>query len=268
LEQSAAFTRYVAGTRALMVDAPDLVLWPENAVAFYPQEDSPAQRELLAVSRDLGSDLVVGGPSYVQGLTTVRYYNSAFLLRGGGFVDRYDKVRLMPLAEDDEFAWLSRSRAATYSRGASVHGLAASPARLGILLCSEVMFPDLARLQASHGAEVLANLSNDSWFGSVVPARFQLSLASMRAIETRRYLMRATIGGFSAIIDPTGRIEAVSRFDAGEVVRGAVRRSQILTPYQRLGDAIALAAAAVVIVGSAYALFGKCSRPRPLEVDR
>ncbi len=259
-EQTAAFARYVAQTRAMTTDEPDLVLWPENSIAFYPQEDSPGQRDLLSVSLDLSSDLVVGGSSYLQGLTTVRYYNSAFLLRTGRLVDRYDKVRLMPVAEGDELRWLRRSRAASYSSGTAIHSLATSKAQLGVLLCSEVMFPDLARLHTMHGAEVLANLSNDSWFGYVVPARFQMALASMRAIETRRYLVRATIGGFSAIIDPLGQVQAVSHFDAGEVVRGSIRRSQTLTPYQRLGDAIALVAAALVIVGSAYAL---CKRESP-----
>ncbi|MEO6029541.1 MAG: apolipoprotein N-acyltransferase [Candidatus Binatia bacterium] len=253
-EQDAAFTRYVAMTHATISDAPDLVLWPENAIGFYVQEDSPRQRTLLEVSRDIPADLVLGGSSYVQGLTTVSYYNSAFLLRAGDLVDRYDKTRLMPIAEGDELRWLRGPRSADYERGTTVHPLPTRKAQLGVLLCSELMFPDLARRHALGGAEVLANLSNDSWFGYVVPSRFQLALASLRAIETRRYLVRATIGGFSAIIDPTGRIEVVSRFDAGEVVTGTVRRSQTLTPYQRLGDASALFAAALVIVGSAYAL--------------
>ena len=256
-EQSAAFARYSALTRTMIPDAPDVVLWPENAVAFYPQEDAPAQRALLSLSRDLSSDLVLGGSFYAQGLTTVRYYNSAFLLRSGNLVDRYDKVRLMPVAEGGELGWLHRSRAANYIPGATVHALATSSGKLGILLCSEVMFPEVARLHVLHGAELLANLSNDSWFGYVVPARFQLALASMRAIENRRYLVRATTGGFSAVIDPAGRIERVSRFDAGEVVRGTVRRSRTLTPYQRLGDAFALVAVALVLLGSAYALFAR-----------
>ena len=76
------------------------------------------------------------------------------------------------------------------------------------------MFPDLVRQAVRQGAEVLVNLSNDAWFGDAAPARQQLEIATLRAVENRRYLVRAAATGFSAVVDPHGRTLAQSEFDA------------------------------------------------------
>jgi apolipoprotein N-acyltransferase len=87
-----------------------------------------------------------------------------------------------------------------------------------------------------RGAEVLANPSNDDWFGSAALARHLLDIASVRAIENRRYLVRPTSTGFSAVFDPYGHAVALSRFGAPEVLTASVYPSRAITPYQRWGD--------------------------------
>jgi apolipoprotein N-acyltransferase len=117
------------------------------------------------------------------------------------------------------------------------------------------MYPELVRRFAIGGAEVLANLSNDSWFGAAAPARHHLEIASVRAIENRRYLVRATTNGFSAVIDPYGRVVARATFGSPEVLTEPVRMSRVRTLYQRWGDAVAWLALAVALAGS-VAAFG------------
>src|SRR5262249_53395392 len=81
-----------------------------------------------------------------------------------------------------------------------------------------------------------ANPSNDYWFGAPEAARQQLWAASFRAIENRRWVVRATATGISAVIDAHGRVTARSQGSGPEVVASALERSAAVTPYQIAGD--------------------------------
>jgi apolipoprotein N-acyltransferase len=124
--------------------------------------------------------------------------------------------------------------------------LPAAGVRVGAFLCLESMFPQDVRAVAQAGAEVLANLSNDSWFGQPGAMRQQLDSAALRAVENRRYLVRAASTGYSAVVDPHGRIVAQSGRDAPQILQATVRGSRARTPYQRCGDAFAWAVIAGV----------------------
>src|SRR5262249_26779448 len=77
------------------------------------------------------------------------------------------------------------------------------------------------------------------WFGAAAPARHALEIASVRAIENRRYLIRATTTGISAVIDPYGRIVTASEFGTPAVLTAPIYRSRAQTLYQRWGDIVA-----------------------------
>lgn len=77
---------------------------------------------------------------------------------------------------------------------------------LGMLICYESIFPELAQERVEQGATLLINISNDAWFGdSSAPAQ-HLQLSAMRAVEQGRYLARGTNTGISALVDDKGRI--------------------------------------------------------------
>ena len=61
-----------------------------------------------------------------------------------------------------------------------------------------------------RGADLLVNLTNDAWFGKTSAPYHHLSMAVMRAVENRRPLLRAANTGFSAVIQPQGKIVAMS----------------------------------------------------------
>ena len=132
--------------------------------------------------------------------------------------------------------------------------LPARSLRVGTLLCFEAMYADLARQATNEGAEVLVNLSNDAWFGHPEPARQQLAIATLRAVENRRYLVRAAATGFSAVIDPHGRTLAESAFDSNEVLHATVHASHARSPYQRWGNTLAWLVIAGVAAASLRAL--------------
>jgi apolipoprotein N-acyltransferase len=243
--------------RAASLD-PDMIIWPENAVSFYLQERSLERDVLLGGIRELDAEVVLGGPHYAAdaaGTGTV-YHNSIFLLRAGAVAGRYDKQRLLPVAEE-QLGGVG-DRRVTYAAGPGPRLLAARGARLGAFVCFEAMYPELIRDLVRAGAEVLVNVSNDAWFGSAAAAQHHLDMATVRAIENRRYLVRAATTGYSAVVDPHGRVLAQSRLGQPVVLSESVRAVEGRSPYQRLGDAVAWAA-----VG--YALFCSLATRRRRE---
>lgn len=238
-QRAARLTRHVAMTTGGAVADGGLIIWPESALEAYLEEPSSTRDTVLRLADDTRADLILGGPHYAPSSSGTRYHNSAYLVRDGRVAARYDKHRLVPFAEDDRLAWLLGDRATSYTPGPGAFVLPATALRVGSLLCVEAMFPDLVRQAVRQGAEVLVNLSNDAWFGHPAPARQQLEIARLRAVENRRYLVRAAATGFSAVIDPLGRTLVESAFDAHQVLNATVHASHTRTPYQRWGDAFA-----------------------------
>ena len=232
-----------------------LIVWPEYATEAYLEEASPTREAIVAAADARRADLILGGPHYEAAPGGTRYHNSAYLVRDGKVVARYDKHRLVPFAEDGRLAWLrGPSGKPLYDVGEGSFILPASGLRVATLLCVEAMYAELARAAVNEGGEVLVVLSNDGWFGRLEAARQQLDIATLRAVEMRRYLVRAAATGFSAIIDPHGRTVIESGFDTHEVLNASVRASHVRSPYQRWGDALAWLVIAGVVVASLRAL--------------
>lgn len=228
--------RYLALTRGAAATHPLLIFWPEYAVDFHLQLDSPLRESVFQLTRDLEADLVLGGQYYNYGEADVEFYNSVFLVHRGRLAGRYDKTLLLPFAEANQVESLFPGIPNRYVPGQTIRLLRTPIARIGAFVCFEAMYPDLVKKFVLRGAEVLANPSNDGWFGHATPAQHQLQIASLRAIENRRYLVRATTTGISAVIDPYGRIVASSEFGVSAVLTTTIARSQVMTPYQRWGD--------------------------------
>jgi len=111
----------------------------------------------------------------------------------------------------------------------------------GVLICNEAMFGNLARSRVRDGAEFLILLSNDSWVDDPMYAQHQLQMATMRAIEQRRWVVRASTSGPSAIIDASGRVEVVSDPQTRAALTGTFRRENALSIYSKVGDVFAWA---------------------------
>jgi apolipoprotein N-acyltransferase len=107
----------------------------------------------------------------------------------------------------------------------------------GILICFEVIFPELARTLAKEGGAFFVNLTNDAWFGPTSAPYQHLSMARFRCVENRRPMVRAANTGFSAFIDANGGISNLSSLFEEEILKGLIRVSALSsTVYMRLGD--------------------------------
>ena len=207
-----------------------LVVWPEGAVPAYipAMIGSVGDPPRLPWSGD-GSAYLVGAYSF---LPNEEKFNAAFAVHPDGEVPLpYFKRVLIPFGEymplASYFPWLNalNDKAGVFSAGTeskvfdypmrrqdgSEYALKVSP-----LICYEDTVPALAREATRKGAQLLVNITSDAWFGrSLAPHQHHL-IAAFRAIENRRYLVRSTTTGLSAIVDPLGRtVASIPPFSEG-----------------------------------------------------
>jgi apolipoprotein N-acyltransferase len=104
-----------------------------------------------------------------------------------------------------------------------------------VTICYEDAFGS-EMIEALPQAAYLINASNDAWFGDSLAPHQHLQIARMRALETGRYLLRATNTGISAVIGPKGELVGVSPLLQRHVLRSEIRAMQGLTPYARIGN--------------------------------
>jgi apolipoprotein N-acyltransferase len=109
---------------------------------------------------------------------------------------------------------------------------------------------------ASADPHLIVTLANDAWFGDSAEPWMHLALARLRAVEHRRWLVRATNSGISAIVDPAGRLTARTGLLTRDNLRGTVHLLAGRTLYGRVGDWPGWAAAVTLLVALV--------RPRPL----
>jgi apolipoprotein N-acyltransferase len=243
---------YLALTREARAARPELVVWPENAMNFFA-DDEPLYRRAIAdqlAPADL--ELVAGGPRASDGAAP-RYYNAAFVIAPDGAITAvYDKQRLLPFAEYFPLASIELlrrefARVREFTPGGPAAPLPTRAGPAGVLICNEAFFGEIAGDRVAHGAGYLLNLANDSWLGDAKYAEQALDMARLRAVEQRRYLVRASTSGPSAIVDPRGRVEARTGTETAATLTGTIRSRNEITVYGRAGDTFALACAVLAL---------------------
>jgi apolipoprotein N-acyltransferase len=192
---------------------PDLIVWPETATPFYFKYNIEMTKMVLQAIRTTKTHFVVGSPTVEFAEPQEYYYNSAYLVTpDGDIAARNDKVHLVPFGEYVPLKkWLPFinhlvAQVGEFRAGKKGDTLKWAPADIGVLICYEVIFPELARECVSNHAGLLVNITNDAWFGNTSAPYQHFSMAVFRAIENRRSLIRAANTGISGFIDPAGRL--------------------------------------------------------------
>ncbi len=218
----------------------DVIIWPETAVPDYlhrVQRDflTPLDREARAHDSALLLGVAYRDP--VSG----RFYNSMVGLgRSGGL---YHKRHLVPfgeylpfkplLAGILDFLRIPLSDFSAGDRDQPLLRMAGYP--VGISICYEDAYGREV-INSLPAAAFLVNASNDAWFGNSLAPHQHLEIARMRALETGRYLLRATNTGISAVIGPRGEVRTRSPQFETTVITDTVVPMAGLTPYGRCGD--------------------------------
>jgi apolipoprotein N-acyltransferase len=213
------------------------VIWPELPAPLYYYSDPDFRRDADGIAARHGYFLF-GTVAFTADHNPL---NSAVLLGPDtGEIGHYDKIDLVPFGEyvPPVFSFVNRvtHEAGDFVPGEKIKVLPAGKQKLGVFICYEAAFPDLVRQFTAAGANVLVNLSNDGYFGHTEARAQHLLIARMRAVENRRYLIRATNDGLSAIVDPSGKIvQSIPPFrQLAAVIRYATVSEA--TFYARHGD--------------------------------
>jgi apolipoprotein N-acyltransferase len=113
--------------------------------------------------------------------------------------------------------------------------------KFGVLICFEVIFPELCREFVRNGADFMVTITNDAWFGKTSAPYQHLAQATFRSIENRMWLVRAANTGISAFVDPWGRIRKASGLFTREVLAEEIDlRGGAMTFYTQYGDVFAI----------------------------
>jgi apolipoprotein N-acyltransferase len=255
-------------TRALPPGSADLIIWGESSVGvdLFTNPELQARLESLVVAQH--SDLMVNVDAQTP---TGAIEKTAVLIGPTSILGTYRKMRLVPFGEyiplRAALGWLAEiTKAATTnpSRGRHLVELHAAGVTFAPLICFEIAFPDMSRRAVLDGAELLTFQSAVSTFqGSWAPDQ-QASLAAVRAVETGRPAVQATLTGTSAAFTARGQRLAWLNTHHRGVVQVSVPLANRSTPYLRFGDWI-LAWSLIILASAAIAASLRRNRIRTDE---
>lgn len=217
----------------------DVIIWPETSIpAFYHQVAEPFVRPLAQEAASHQVDLVIGLP-YTDGKKAD--YNS--VLVPGETAHFYHKHHLLPFGEYLPLQPLSgwildqlQIPLGDFARGDAQQPLLVAGGQPFVTtICYEDVFGDQVSAQAEQAA-YLVNVTNDAWFGDSSQPYQHMQMAQMRALETGRYLVRATNTGLTGVVDPQGQLVAQLPLFVQDSLTASILPMQGLTPYMLLGD--------------------------------
>jgi apolipoprotein N-acyltransferase len=269
-----SLTRLLRQSRAAMAepDPPEAVIWSETS--FVPGIDwhtrfrtDPFRYDLV---RELTDFLATQDVPYVIGNADRRLerdesgrdleisYNAVLLYEDGEIRETYRKRHLVPFTEhfpyERQFPWMHQAllEADTHfwGYGRDLTVFETDGIRFSTPICFEDTFGYLSRDFVRNGAEVIVNLTNDSWAMSVPAAMQHMAMAVFRATENRRSVVRSTNGGMTSIIDPNGVITDIyPAFQEGYLIGDAPIYTGETTLYTRYGDWYAVVMLVIAAAG-------------------
>jgi apolipoprotein N-acyltransferase len=231
---------HLALSRALLAEeSVDLLVWPETVYTRGIRGPLPVAGR--PIRSDLDVPLLFGAASLRTESGRSLTYNSAFLIGPDGSIrDGYDKNLLVPFAERLPLAgwterWLPHAR--DFGAAQTTPSLRLGAFRIATPICYETVVPGFVRRMVREGdANLIVSLANDGWFGDSQEPWLHLALARFRAVEQRRFVVRATNSGVSAVIDPLGRVLQQTPLLESTTLRASVHALDVDSPYRRFGD--------------------------------
>ena len=251
--------RHLSLTERAAGEGARLVVWPESSVPFLFDEDPDLATLLRETVRRRRIYLFFGNDDRERrsdGASRI-FVGAKLLDPSGELVARYHKIRLVPFGEyvpmqplftlGGRFAAKLVQEVSDFTPGEEATTGVVDGHRVGGFICYEAIFPSLVRRFGAGGAELLVNITNDAWYGTTSAPHQHLAMAAFRAVENRRYLVRAANTGITAVVDPRGRVLEPTRLFETTVLVREVPLVAETTFYTRHGNVFAQAAAAIAL---------------------
>ncbi|MFQ6107991.1 MAG: apolipoprotein N-acyltransferase [Candidatus Aminicenantales bacterium] len=245
-EIESLFRRHIDLSRKAYEEGAELVIWPEFSVTLCfscPQilyQDF--KKRLFQFVQETGTTLLLGTNEAALSEGKMQFYNTALCLSPDLSITQYHKIHLVPFGEytpyKKVFSFIEKM---THAIGDITPGEEYTLHRydrylFGSPICYEIIFPDLVRKFVKKGAHFLVTITNDGWYGNSSAPYQHFSMAVFRAVENRRYLLRAATTGISGIIDPHGRVLKKSEMMTIAYLSAEIYPSEDVTIYTRYGD--------------------------------
>jgi len=238
-------------------EEPDALIWSETSFVPSIEWHQKYRRErdkvalinsLMDFLEDVDIPAIIGNNDSVMEESGRLDYNAVLLLDKREITGKYRKIHLVPFSEHFPYAklfpWLMKyiqeQGTPLYNKGTEFTtfnlGKWGGP-KVSALICFEDTFGYLARNFVSAGAEVLVNVSNDSWSTASTCAIQHQNMAIFRSVENRRSMVRATTAGITCVIDPNGRtIAQLVPFEQGSLIAEVPVYTERETIYTRFGN--------------------------------
>ncbi len=234
----------------------DLLFWPESAMPFFYGIDENYTGETNKIVRSAGKPVLFGSIGAIRVDGKPRLLNRAYLVDGNAqILGAYAKQHLVPFGEYvplKQYLFFVNHLVvgdADFIAGTHRGPIYLDGRALGVLICYEVVFPDIPRQEVRRGAQVLLNMTNDAWYGDTGGPYQHLEISRWRAIESRVPLVRAANTGVSAAFDATGAEIGRIPLNAEGFLTVTVHPMRYLSFYTGFGDIFAWLSVVATVFG-------------------
>lgn len=239
---------YMSGLAAQQTPKPDAIVWPETAYPLlWGKSRSPHEQDREQKIVQLIKDSKIPFLFGAYDNDGAHDYNTLFYAEPNGKLESYHKTILLPFAEYvpgfQNWKWFREQFPQMGFFGSGPGPIVVETKtgsktfKTGPLICYEGLFPSFTREQKRKGAQILLNVTNDSWFGPHGEPYLHLALTRLRSIESRIPLLRATNTGITTLVEPTGRLSSPTAIGASLIANYVVNTHSFpLTPYVKYGD--------------------------------
>ena len=254
---------YIRMADSLAPGSVDILVLPESPSPKLFQGDESYRRAMEGLARRYPLGLVLSNINYEEQRDdeTWTHFNSAFFLAGDGSLSGvYDKIHLVPFGEYIPykkllfFAETISKEMGGFDAGRELRILPLGGKPANAVICFEAVFPDLVRRFTERGSRLIVNLTNDGWYGVSAAPFHHLEIARARAVENRRYFLRAANTGFSAVIEPTGRIASMTGLGEEAICLGNFGFIEEKTLYSRYGNVFVLLCVIITVFAGVWAI--------------
>jgi apolipoprotein N-acyltransferase len=236
-------------------------VWPETALTFILDLETELKNELLDFASK-GFYIIAGGIGYSREIKDGRakeiFYNRAYFITPQKEIYHYDKTHLVIFGEYiplrsaiEKIPFIKKiiedveKVAGDFTPGKEVKSLG-KEIKVGVPICFESIFPQITRKMVKDGADFIAVITNDGWFGYSSGPFQHFSASVFRAIETRRFVVRSANTGISGVFSPTGKIMYQTKLLEERSFLTKIKPLKIQSFYIKYGDLFSISCISIL----------------------